>query len=589
MSLPLANVQTTDTFQTWLTRTNEIITEAGNSTPFLLAVQSHIDLAANTFTQPHAAGRMFYNQASQSLTVYNDESELAQQIGQQHFLKVYNGTPSTITKGDPVYVAGAYLNCPSVAPADASDAAKVYSVGLAAHSIEASTYGYVVTHGVLDGLDTNVLPSGSTVHVAPGGGLQTTAPASPNYAHEVGTVITSSATDGSILVEPIQHYFEQLRVGNDIVADGNLTISGNFNVLGTETVTTLQNLSVEDTFIYLNSGDTVVVNSAGVTGLNDLSFKGHYNGGNTVTYYVKIDSTDELLDDTFSWSFDNFATTEAANVAITSTEQELAFGVSVQFSANSGHLVNDTWLGVASPQNVDVGVVSNRNPGYAAGGYTHLGYFYDVSDSRFKFFQSYEPEIAGSIDSAHPSFEYGTVEASSFIGNSFTGDGSSLTSLNAGQLTSGTVPIARLSGSGITLGTHTAGNYVATITNADSNVTVTGSGAETAAVSIGLNNNISISGEITAQDVNSTSDLRLKMNINPIEGALDKVLKLAGVEFDWVNNNKRSIGVVAQQVEEVLPELVHTNDSGYKSVSYGNLTALLIEAIKELKTIVDDK
>jgi len=81
----------------------------------------------------------------------------------------------------------------------------------------------------------------------------------------------------------------------------------------------------------------------------------------------------------------------------------------------------------------------------------------------------------------------------------------------------------------------------------------------------------------------------LKKNVKPIDGALSKVMALAGVEFDWVESDKAAIGVIAQQVEEVVPELVHTNESGYKSVSYGNLAALLIEAIKELKTVVDNK
>jgi len=96
-------------------------------------------------------------------------------------------------------------------------------------------------------------------------------------------------------------------------------------------------------------------------------------------------------------------------------------------------------------------------------------------------------------------------------------------------------------------------------------------------------------GDVSAVNFNSTSDARLKININPIDNALSKVSQLAGVEFDWKDSNQRSIGVIAQQVEQVLPELVETSSNGYKSVSYGNLAALLIEAIKELKTIVDNK
>lgn len=83
-----------------------------------------------------------------------------------------------------------------------------------------------------------------------------------------------------------------------------------------------------------------------------------------------------------------------------------------------------------------------------------------------------------------------------------------------------------------------------------------------------------------------SSDSRLKDNIVEIEGALDKVLSLRGVEFDW--NDKQAvhsghdIGVVAQEVEAVFPELVETRDNGYKAVKYDKLVAVLIQAIKEL-------
>ena len=83
------------------------------------------------------------------------------------------------------------------------------------------------------------------------------------------------------------------------------------------------------------------------------------------------------------------------------------------------------------------------------------------------------------------------------------------------------------------------------------------------------------------------SDERLKDNIQVIDGALEKVSKLRGVEFDW--NDKQDvyeghdIGVIAQDVEAVAPELVQTRDNGYKAVKYEKLTALLIEAVKELK------
>ena len=85
--------------------------------------------------------------------------------------------------------------------------------------------------------------------------------------------------------------------------------------------------------------------------------------------------------------------------------------------------------------------------------------------------------------------------------------------------------------------------------------------------------------------VDSASDVILKENIKTIDNALDKVTKLRGVEYDYKDNKKHSIGVIAQEVEEVLPELV--NGSEQKSVAYGNIAAVLIEAIKEQNEVIN--
>jgi hypothetical protein len=67
-----------------------------------------------------------------------------------------------------------------------------------------------------------------------------------------------------------------------------------------------------------------------------------------------------------------------------------------------------------------------------------------------------------------------------------------------------------------------------------------------------------------------------------ITNALDKVKALRGVYFTRNGETDRSVGVIAQEVEEVLPEVVHTGSDDMKSVSYGNMVGLLIEAVKEL-------
>jgi hypothetical protein len=92
----------------------------------------------------------------------------------------------------------------------------------------------------------------------------------------------------------------------------------------------------------------------------------------------------------------------------------------------------------------------------------------------------------------------------------------------------------------------------------------------------------------------SSSDLRLKENIKPIENALDKVKALTGVEFDWKAEHKEAhgyeghdTGVIAQEVQEVMPSAVRTNDTGYLAVRYEKLIGLLIEANKELANRVE--
>jgi hypothetical protein len=91
---------------------------------------------------------------------------------------------------------------------------------------------------------------------------------------------------------------------------------------------------------------------------------------------------------------------------------------------------------------------------------------------------------------------------------------------------------------------------------------------------------------VVAGDVTAFSDLRLKSNIEQITGALAKVSLLRGVTFDM--ENARRVGVIAQEVQKVVPEVVSTTEQGYLAVSYGNLTALLIEAVKELSTEVSE-
>lgn len=94
--------------------------------------------------------------------------------------------------------------------------------------------------------------------------------------------------------------------------------------------------------------------------------------------------------------------------------------------------------------------------------------------------------------------------------------------------------------------------------------------------------NATFTGDVNAANFNTTSDITLKDNVELIESPLEKLFQLSGYTFDWKNNGKSSVGVMAQEVEKVFPQIVSTDSDGLKRVSYDSLIPLLIEAIKEL-------
>ena len=135
-------------------------------------------------------------------------------------------------------------------------------------------------------------------------------------------------------------------------------------------------------------------------------------------------------------------------------------------------------------------------------------------------------------------------------------------------------------------GTPSIPTHTSQLTNNSGFVTSSGfvNGNALSATTGTFSSTITSAGDIIAY---YSSDERLKDNVQVIDGALEKVSKLRGVEFDW--NDKQDtyeghdIGVIAQDVEAVAPELVQTREDGFKAVKYEKLTALLIEAVKELK------
>jgi len=108
---------------------------------------------------------------------------------------------------------------------------------------------------------------------------------------------------------------------------------------------------------------------------------------------------------------------------------------------------------------------------------------------------------------------------------------------------------------------------------------------ETSSTGISITGNLSVSGAIVANgDVTAFSDERLKSDVKTIDNALDKVMNMRGVSY--TKQAEKGIGVIAQEVEKIIPEVV--TDGEYKSVAYGNIVGVLIEAIKEQQKQIDE-
>jgi hypothetical protein len=425
-----------------------------------LAANSSIDFDVTTYKPTFQKGRMYWDNEEQTVILYGDGSSFEQSMGQREWVRCKNTTLSTITKGSPVYINGVdtsgdpvHGHHPTIALGDASNYDKSQIIGLAGEDITAGSHGYVVVRGYIEGLNTSALTSGQRAHLGfqtPGTIVQS-APEYPNFPTDLGFCLTADATVGTFYVDLAMHTAERFRTTQDMYVGGDLTVSGNLSVTGNVFTTNATNLSVSDNMIYIGAGDNISPGATTFTGsgLNDMLFRGVFEGTSSIHYYVKIDSVGTT--DTFAWSKDNFVTTVASGVAITGGYQALDNGIKVQFNATTGHTLNNKWDGTAAPINVDLGWVGNYNDGT----YHHTGLFRDHTDGVYKFFQGYtpEPDAAVNIDTSHSSFKFASVQANVITAN-LVGTANNANNLNgqppsyytnASNMNAGTLPNERLS------------------------------------------------------------------------------------------------------------------------------------------------
>lgn len=215
---------------------------------------------------------------------------------------------------------------------------------------------------------------------------------------------------------------------------------------------------------------------------------------------------------------------------------------------------------------------------------------------------------ATSISGTYPNFTITSTDTNTDTDTDTTytaGSGLSLT----GTVFANTSPdqTVALTGAGATSisGTYPNFTITSTDTNTDTNTTYSaGTGMTLSGTTfncdidspseVGLgnlsNSGNNLSGSFTATgNITAYSDASLKSNVSSIQDALETVAKLRGVSFTRNDlNNEKQIGFIAQEIEAEVPEVVFQLDNGIKTVAYGNVVALLVEAIKELKAEVEE-
>ena len=330
----------------------------------------------------------------------------------------------------------------------------------------------------------------------------------------------------------------------------------NINYTGVGTIATLNG----DQIIAATALRTANLNATGVTTISDLTVEGTTVDSLTVNDFSNlsgITTIDTLLSD-------------AINVSGVSTVSLVEFRT-----------------GIITHSNPATGIVTYYGdgsqlqflPGASPGG----------SDTQVQF-------NAAGVFSGHSGFTYNyqTVSMSSL--NVSTGAtfavvnvGTGLTLNNTGINVTGIATVNGFEvtgGSSIGVDVRTRNLNVSGIATVGTGLTLSTDlidGGTTVRI---LGENLRVAGVVTCQDVDSLSDINFKENVNTVDGALDKVSELRGVSFNWKESGEPSYGVIAQELENVLPELVHGDDP--KRVNYNGIIGVLIEAIKELKAEVEE-
>ena len=489
-----------------------------------------------------------------------------------------------LAKGDVVYVSGVSGNEPVVSKADADDAAKMPAFGLAEADANLNAAVSVVTFGTLYDLDTSAFSAGDTVYVSTtAGGLTATKPAGEaSLIQNLGLVIRSHASAGSIKVGGAGR---TNAVPN--LNDGNVFIGNASNQAETRA---LVEADISDFGTYLTAeADTLdSVTGRGATTTNAVTV------GNLTSTGIDDNATVQVLDindGRFHVVLDNIAAGEG--ILLTNPNSTAGTGIALTYEL-SNQTLGDAFLDFRSVSGthcdfaLGTGNVSSQITGITQNTSGTIS-FATLGSERMLINSS------GTVDFTNDVFTTGDFVAGK-------GSGSIALTINDSY---GNSNIAFNHQNGIP---DQDGNAVRLEVNTDTTsgayLHFEGQSNVTQGVAVTLNDmarmyadsgDFHANGNVIAYST-SISDERLKENVEQVTGALDMLDQIRGVTFDRKDTGKKSAGVIAQELEQVMPYAIYetalplktgSEDDIYKLVEYDALHAVLIEAIKELRAEVE--
>jgi len=201
-------------------------------TPGVLGSPAYIDMLTGLPNPPWMEGRVFYDDTNQTLAIYNSESDVTQQLGQEVFIRVHNDTGNPVPNGALVYLNGGAHGLPTVDLARSDDPSTTRVLAMATHAIENDTDGFCTVFGSVGGLNTLAWPIGTSLFLsdAVAGEWTSTAPLAPSFPIAIGTVTKQDEFEGTLLISIGPTDVAETMVIQDLEINEDLRVNKRFTL-----------------------------------------------------------------------------------------------------------------------------------------------------------------------------------------------------------------------------------------------------------------------------------------------------------------------------------------------------------------------